>query len=131
MVHFDVYFGFPQAVKEKETLRRSYFLFIASVVTNEVIEVLTNQGKAKKQNNNNNNNNNAHISVQRSGLLCNYNYNFLIFNFFNFFPLICTVLSDPQHIHQVMITVIQGGVEYPDPMVTSLIPFLVFDRNYV
>ena len=49
MVHFDVYFGFPQAVKEKETLRRSYFLFIASVVTNEVIEVLTNQGKVKQQ----------------------------------------------------------------------------------
>ena len=81
MVHFDVYFGFPQAVKEKETLRRSYFLFIASVVTNEVIEVLTNQGKVKH-----NNNNNAHISVQRSGLLCNYNYNFLIFNFLIFFP---------------------------------------------
>ena len=34
-----------QAVKEKETLRRSYFLFIAAVVTNDVTIVLTSQSE--------------------------------------------------------------------------------------
>ena len=34
-----------QAAKEKETLRRSYFLFIAAVVTNDVIVVLTSQSE--------------------------------------------------------------------------------------
>ena len=34
-----------QAAKEKETLRRSYFLFIAAVVTNDVTVVLTSQSE--------------------------------------------------------------------------------------
>ena len=32
-------------MKEKETLRRSYFLFVAAVVTNDVIVVLTTQSE--------------------------------------------------------------------------------------
>jgi len=34
-----------QAVKEKETLRRSYFLFVAAIVTNDVMVVLTTQSE--------------------------------------------------------------------------------------
>lgn len=37
---------FFQAVKEKETLRRSYFLFVAAVVTNDVTVVLTSQSES-------------------------------------------------------------------------------------
>ncbi|CAH3177373.1 unnamed protein product [Porites lobata] len=59
-----------QAAKEKETLRRSYFLFIAAVVTNDVTVVLTSQS--------------------------------------------------PQDIHQVLMTLIQGGVEYPDPVAQKI-----------
>ena len=37
--------NFLQAVKEKETLRRSYFLFVGAVVTNDVTVVLTSQSE--------------------------------------------------------------------------------------
>lgn len=59
-----------QAVKEKETLRRSYFLFVAAVVTNDVIVVLTTQ--------------------------------------------------TPEDLHQVLLTLIQGGVEFPDPVAQKI-----------
>ncbi|KAJ7331256.1 hypothetical protein OS493_020041 [Desmophyllum pertusum] len=59
-----------QAAKEKETLRRSYFLFVAAVVTNDVIVVLTSQ--------------------------------------------------TPQDLHQVLLTLIQGGVECPDPVAQKI-----------
>ena len=35
-----------QAAREKETLRRSYFLFVAAVVTNDVTVVLTSQSES-------------------------------------------------------------------------------------
>ncbi|PFX29322.1 Exportin-T [Stylophora pistillata] len=59
-----------QAVKEKETLRRSYFLFVGAVVTNDVTGVLTSQ--------------------------------------------------TPQDLHQVLLTLIQGGVEFPDPVAQKI-----------
>ncbi|XP_032241987.2 exportin-T isoform X1 [Nematostella vectensis] len=59
-----------QAAKEKETLRRSYFLFIAAIVNNEVSEVLTSQ--------------------------------------------------EPHNVQQVLLTLIQGAVEYPDPVAQKI-----------
>lgn len=59
-----------QAVKEKETLRRSYFLFVGAVVTNDVTVVLTSQ--------------------------------------------------TPHDLHQVLLTLIQGGVEFPDPVAQKI-----------
>ncbi|XP_031566606.1 exportin-T-like isoform X2 [Actinia tenebrosa] len=59
-----------QVAKEKETLRRSYFLFISAIVSNNVAEVLTNQ--------------------------------------------------EPQNVHQVLLTIIQGAVDYPDPVAQKL-----------
>jgi len=59
-----------QAVKEKETLRRSYFLFIAAVATNDVTVVLTSQSA--------------------------------------------------EDLRQVLLTLIQGGVEFPDPVAQKI-----------
>jgi len=56
-----------EVVREKETLRRSYFLFVAAIVTNDVTSVLTSQN--------------------------------------------C------QDLDQVLMTLIQGAVEFPDPVV--------------
>lgn len=59
-----------EVVREKETLRRSYFLFVAAIVTNDVTSVLTSQNS--------------------------------------------------QDLDQVLMTLIQGAVEFPDPVAQKI-----------
>ena len=53
------------------------------------------------------------------GVLCSYHYTVLRMKGLKKKTNVIIVVLGPQDIHQVLMTLIQGGVEYPDPVVSS------------
>ena len=53
------------------------------------------------------------------GVLCGYHYTVLRMKGLKKETNVIIVVLAPQDIHQVLMTLIQGGVEYPDPVVSD------------
>ena len=53
------------------------------------------------------------------GVLCGYHYTVLRMKGLKKKTNVIIVVLGPQDIHQVLMTLIQGGVEYPDPVVSD------------
>ena len=53
------------------------------------------------------------------GVLCSYHYTVSRMKGLKKKTNVIIIVLGPQDIHQVLMTLIQGGVEYPDPVVSS------------